>query len=92
MQCGISQRPVQLVHSKYQKKNLVHLYINLGETFALILNLKILFKFVLWLKLSILKNTLHALNLYSHILKIMPTLFSCIFKYELPFYHRSLKG
>ena len=92
MQCRIFQRPAQFVHSKYQKTNLVHLYINLGETFALILNLKILFKFVLWLKLLILKNTLHALNLYSHILKIMPTPFSCMFKYELPFYHRSLRG
>ena len=28
-----------------QKTNLVHLYINLAETFALILNLKIVFKY-----------------------------------------------
>ena len=44
------------------KKNLVHLYINLVETFALILNLKIVFKYFLWLKLLILKNALHALK------------------------------
>ena len=32
------------------------LYINLVETFALILNSKIFFKYLLWLKLSILKK------------------------------------
>ena len=46
---------------KYQKTNLVHLYIKLVETFALVLNSKIVFKYPLWLKLSII-NTLHALN------------------------------
>ena len=45
-----------------QKKYLAHLYINLVETFALILNLKIVFKYLLWVQLSILQNALHALK------------------------------
>ena len=62
------------------KTNLVQLYIRLVETVAL----KIVFKKLLWSKLSILKNTLHALNPVtpggnkrSHILKNMPTPISC---------------
>ena len=45
-----------------QKTNLIDLYIHLVETFALILHSKIVFKKIFWLKLSILKMTLHALN------------------------------
>ena len=49
------------------KKNLAHLYMSLVESFALILNSKTVFKYLLWLKLLILKNTLHALNpLFTH--------------------------
>ena len=62
MQCQISQSSAKFVHSKNQKTNLVHLYINLVETFALILNLKIVFKYLLWVQLSILQNALHALK------------------------------
>ena len=62
MQCRIFQSSAKFAHSKNQKKNLVHLYINLVETVVLILNLKFVFKHLFWLKLSILKNTLHALN------------------------------
>ena len=56
MRCRIFQSSSRFVHSKNQKTNLVHLYINLVETFALILNLKIVFKYPLWLKLLILKK------------------------------------
>ena len=56
MQCRIFQSSSRFVHSKNQKTNLVHLYLNLVENFALILNLKIVFKYPLWLKLSILKK------------------------------------
>ena len=59
-----------------QKTNLIHLNIHLVETIALILLSKMVFKKFFWLKLFILKNTLHALNLLiprgnkrSHILK-----------------------
>ena len=45
MQCWIFQSSAKFVHSKNQKTNLGHLYINLAETFALILNLKIVFKY-----------------------------------------------
>ena len=45
-----------------KKKNLIHLHIYLVETIALILLLKVVFKKLFWLKLLILKNTLHALN------------------------------
>ena len=62
MQCRIFQSSAKFVHSKNQKTNLVHLYINLVETFALILNLKIVFKYLLWVQLSILQNALHALK------------------------------
>ena len=62
------------------------LFMHLVETFALILNSKIVFKKLLWLKLLILKNTLEALNPLipggnkrSHILKNKPTPFSCRF-------------
>ena len=58
------------------KKNLIHLHIYLVETIALILLSKVVFKKLFWLKLFILKNTLHALNPLiprgnkrSHILK-----------------------
>ena len=56
MQCRIFQSSAKFVHSKNQKTNLVHLYINLVETFALILNSTIVFKYLLWLKLSIRKK------------------------------------
>ena len=56
MQCRIFQSSAKFVHSKNQKTNLVHLYKDLVETFAVILNLKIIFKYLLWLKLSILKK------------------------------------
>ena len=59
-----------------QKTNLIHLHIHLVETIALILLSKVVFKKLFWLKLFILKNTLHALNPLiprgnkrSHILK-----------------------
>ena len=59
-----------------QKANLIHLHINLVETIALIFHSKVVFKKLFWLKLFILKNTLHALNPLiprgnkrSHILK-----------------------
>ena len=59
-----------------QKTNLIHLHINLVETIALIFHSKVVFKKLFWLKLFILKNTLHALNPLiprgnkrSHILK-----------------------
>ena len=58
-----------------QKTNLIHLHIHLVEPIALILYSKVVFK-LFWLKLFILKNTLHALNPLiprgnkrSHILK-----------------------
>ena len=62
IQYWIFQSSAKFVHGKYQKTNLVHLYINLVETFALILNSKFVFKYHLWLKLSILKTTLYAPN------------------------------
>ena len=45
-----------------QKTNLIHLHIHLVETIALILHSKVVFKKLFWLKLFILKNTVHALN------------------------------
>ena len=45
-----------------QKINLIHLHIHLVETIALILHSKVVFKKLFWLKLFILKNTVHALN------------------------------
>ena len=64
------------VYAQNQKTNLIHLHIHLVETIALILLSKVVFKKLFWLKLSILKNTLHALNPLiprgnkrSHILK-----------------------
>ena len=71
-----------------QKTNLIHLYNHLVETIALILHSKVAFKTRFWLKLSILKNALHALNSLiphgnkrSHILTYFnkPTPFSCRF-------------
>ena len=50
MQCRIFQSSAKFVHSKNQKTNLVHLYINLVETFALILNLKNRFQVPLMVK------------------------------------------
>ena len=50
MQYRISQSSAKFVHGKSQKRNLVHLYINLVETFALILNSKIVFNYPLRLK------------------------------------------
>ena len=44
------------MHGKNQKGNLVHLYIHLVETFALIFNSKIVFQKPFWLKLLILKK------------------------------------
>ena len=44
------------MHGKNQKANLVHLYTHLKETFALIINSKIVFQKGFWLKLSILKK------------------------------------
>ena len=49
-----------------QKTNLIHLHIHLVETIALILLSKVVFKKLFWLKLFILKNTLHALNPSIH--------------------------
>ena len=43
-----------------QKTNLIYLY--LVKTFPLIFHIKIVFRKLFWLKLSILKNTLNALN------------------------------
>ena len=64
------------VYAQNQKTNLIHLHIHLVETIALILLSKVVFKKLFWLKLFLLKNTLHALNLLiprgnkrSHILK-----------------------
>ena len=64
------------VYAQNQKTNLIHLHIHLVETIALILLSKVVFKKLFWLKLFILKNTLHALNpliprgnIRSHILK-----------------------
>ena len=73
------------VYAQNQKTNLIHLHIHLVETIALILHSKVVFKKLFWLKLFILKNTLHALNPLiprgnkrSHILNKL-TLFSCRF-------------
>ena len=43
MQYRIFQSSAKVVHGKNQKINLVHLYINLVETFALIFNAKVPF-------------------------------------------------
>ena len=76
------------VYAQNQKTNLIHLHIHLVETIALILLSKVVFKKLFWLKLFILKNTLHALNSLiprgnkrSHILTCSnkPTPFSCRF-------------
>ena len=50
------------MHGKIKKTNLIHLHMNLVETIALIFHSKVVFKKLFWLKLFILKNTLHALN------------------------------
>ena len=62
MQNGIFQSSAKFMHGKIKKKNLIHLHIHLVETIALILLSKVVFKKLFWLKLFILKNTLHALN------------------------------
>ena len=72
----IFQSSAKFVHGKNRKTNQIHLYIYAEETFALILNSKIVFKYLLWLNLSILKNTLHALNLLLTYTKNKPTPFS----------------
>ena len=53
---------LQKKKKKKKKKKKVYLYIHFVENFALILNSKIVFKKFFRLKLSILKNTLLALN------------------------------
>ena len=70
MQNQIFQSSAKCIHSKK------YLSIHLVETFALILHSNIVFKKLFWLKLSILKITLHGLNPLipggnkrSHILK-----------------------
>ena len=50
MQYRIFQSSEKFVDNKNQKTNLVHLYINLVETFALILNLKNRFQVPLMVK------------------------------------------
>ena len=45
-----------------QKTNLIHLRIHLVEIIALFIHSKVIFKKLVWSKLFILKNTLHALN------------------------------
>ena len=77
MQNRIFQISTKFMHGKIEKKqNLIHLHTHLVETIALILLSKVVFKKLFWLKLFLLKNTLHALNLLiprgnkrSHILK-----------------------
>ena len=58
MQYRIFQSSAKFVHSKNQKTDPVHFYINLAETFALILNLKIVFKYLLWLSIDTKKYTI----------------------------------
>ena len=53
---------LQSLCAKSKTKNLIHLQIHLVETSALILHSQFIFKKLFWLKLVILKNTLHALN------------------------------
>ena len=67
---------MQSLCAKSKTKILIPLQIHLVETSALILHSKFIFKKLFWLKLVILKNTLHALNPLiprgnkrSHILK-----------------------
>ena len=67
------------VYAQNQKTNLIHLHIHLVETIALILLSKVVFKKLFWLKLFILKNTLHALN------PLIPRIYDF-------FHHRVLKG
>ena len=84
----ISKVMQSLCTAKPKKKQLwyIYIYIYLVETFASILNSKIVFKKLFWLKLSILKNTLQALNplipggnKQTHTLKHKPTPLSCRF-------------
>ena len=56
MQNLIFQSSAKYMHDKNKKTNLLHLYIHLVETFALILNSKVVFKKLLSLKFSILKK------------------------------------
>ena len=78
MQNQIFQSSANLCTAKIKKY--IHLYKHLVETCALILNSKIVFKKLLWLKLLILKNTLtKGGNKMSHILKSKPTPSSCRF-------------
>ena len=56
------QNCCKLYARQNQKTNLIHLHIHLVETIALILHSKVVFKKLFWLKLFIIKNTVHALN------------------------------
>ena len=49
MRNRISQSSAKFIHGKNKKEIMVHLYIYLVETFALILNSNIVFKKLLWL-------------------------------------------
>ena len=69
------------MHGKNQKTDLVYVYIYLVETFALILNSKIVFQKPFWLKLSILKKIYYVLLLAAG-----------LFKYYDFFHHQTLKG
>ena len=83
----ISKVMQSLCTAKPKKSNSgTFIYIYLVETFASILNSKIVFKKLFWLKLSILKNSLQAHNSLipggnkqTHILKHKPTPLSCRF-------------
>ena len=56
IQNRIFQSSATFIHDKKQNVNLVHLYLSLVESFALIFDSKIVFKKLFWLKLSILKK------------------------------------
>ena len=69
------------MHGKNQIANLVQLYIHLVETFASVLNSKIVFQKPFWLKLSILKKIYYVLLLAVG-----------LFNYYDFFHHQTLKG
>ena len=86
MQSRIFQSSAKFMHPKKQNTNLVYLYIHLVETFALILNSKIVFQELFLIKVIDTKKTLLALNPLipsgnnrSHILTTKPTPFICRF-------------
>ena len=62
MKNQIFQSSAKFTQSKIKKKNLIHLHRNLVETISLIFHSKVVFKKLFWLKLFILKNTLHTLS------------------------------